>query len=87
MSQKKQFSDFTEHEFLVFLQSVLDPEDGISEKAHDKRIGLFEEISEHPSGSDLIYWPEEDGLDSPENIIKIIKEWRAANGKPGFKPD
>lgn len=87
MSQKKQLSDFTEQEFRDFLQSVTDPEDGISERAHDKRITLFEEICEHPSGSDLIYWPEEDGLDTPENIIRIIKEWRAANGKPGFKPE
>ncbi|WP_311237989.1 bacteriocin immunity protein, partial [Escherichia coli] len=23
--------------------------------------------------------------DSPEGIVKEIKEWRAANGKPGFK--
>lgn len=87
MSQQKKFSDFTEQEFQNFLRSITDPEDGISERTHDKRIALFEEITEHPSGSDLIYWPEEDGLDTLDNIIKIIKEWRAANGKPGFKPD
>ena len=58
MNQKKVFSDYTEQEFLIFLRSVIDPEDGISEKAHDKLISLFEKISEHPTASDLIYWPE-----------------------------
>ncbi|HCP3240855.1 bacteriocin immunity protein, partial [Escherichia coli] len=23
--------------------------------------------------------------DSPEGIVKEVKEWRAKNGKPGFK--
>lgn len=87
MTQKTKFSDFTEQEFFTFLQSIMDPEDGISERAHERRIHLFVEISEHPTASDLIYWPEEDGLDTPENIVRIIKEWRTKNGKPGFKPD
>ncbi|WP_110973360.1 bacteriocin immunity protein, partial [Pseudomonas huaxiensis] len=71
MNQKKQLNDYTEQEFLVLLQSVIDPEDGITEQAHDKRIDLFMEVSEHPTASDLIYWPEEEGLDTPENIIRI----------------
>lgn len=37
------------------------------------------------AGSDLIYYPRDDREDSPEGIVKEIKEWRAANGKPGFK--
>ncbi|ANI53640.1 colicin transporter [Pseudomonas sp. DR 5-09] len=43
-------------------------------------------ISEHPSGSDILYYPAEGVEDSPAGALKAIKEWRAANGKPGFKP-
>ncbi len=45
----------------------------------------FERLTEHPDGSDLIYYPRDDREDSPEGIVKEIKEWRAANGKSGFK--
>ncbi|MFK0313572.1 bacteriocin immunity protein [Pseudomonas sp. NPDC090233] len=85
MKDRKKFSDFTEAEFLEFILSITDPTDDVSEKELDSRILDFREISEHPSGSDLIYWPEADGLDTPEEILRIVKEWRAVNKKPGFK--
>jgi len=25
--------------------------------------------------------------DGPAGVLKAIKQWRAANGKPGFKPE
>ncbi|MFJ3075791.1 bacteriocin immunity protein [Pseudomonas sp. NPDC087029] len=87
MKDHKIFSDFTEAEFLEFITSITDPADDVSEKELDLRILKFKEISEHPSGSDLIYWPESDGLDTPEEIIRIIKQWRAAEGRAGFKPE
>ncbi|WP_060484877.1 bacteriocin immunity protein [Pseudomonas sp. NBRC 111123] len=85
MKDNKIFSDFTEAEFLEFITSITDPADDVSEKELDMRIMKFKEISEHPSGSDLIYWPEADGLDTPEEILRIIKEWRASNQKTGLK--
>ncbi|MCS3433227.1 bacteriocin immunity protein [Klebsiella sp. BIGb0407] len=42
-------------------------------------------VTEHPGGSDLIYYPEGDNDGSTNAIIKEIKEWRTKNGKPGFK--
>ncbi|NIF26012.1 bacteriocin immunity protein [Pantoea sp. Tr-811] len=85
MKDKKNISDFTENEFLKLIISIADPADDVSEKELDARILDFKEISEHPSGSDLIYWPEADGLDTPEEILRIVKEWRAAKQLPGFK--
>ncbi|QHG63397.1 bacteriocin immunity protein [Pseudomonas putida] len=85
MKDNKKFSDFTEAEFLDLIISITDPADDVSEKELDLRILKFKEISEHPSGSDLIYWPEADGLDTPEEILRIVKEWRASNQKPGLK--
>ncbi|QIT20447.1 bacteriocin immunity protein [Pseudomonas chlororaphis subsp. aurantiaca] len=45
----------------------------------------FEKVSEHPAGSDLIFYPENGADDSSEGITRLVKEWRAANGLPGFK--
>ncbi|WP_342230203.1 bacteriocin immunity protein, partial [Yersinia enterocolitica] len=52
---------------------------------HDEAILRFEELTEHPDGSDLIYYPNDDREDSPEGILAEIKRWRAEKGKPGFK--
>ena len=81
---KKLLSDFTEAEFLEFVKSICtDTYD--SEQAHIDAVLLFEEVTEHPEGSDLIYYPKPGADNSPVGIVKTIKTWRAANGKPGFK--
>ncbi|ELI0634458.1 bacteriocin immunity protein [Vibrio harveyi] len=33
----------------------------------------------------LIYYPENLGEDTPEGIVKIVKDWRASQGLPCFK--
>ncbi|WP_240042837.1 bacteriocin immunity protein [Photorhabdus luminescens] len=45
----------------------------------------IEIITEHPRKNGLIFYPENDVEDSAEGILKVVKEWRAKNGKPGFK--
>ncbi|WP_016676051.1 bacteriocin immunity protein, partial [Yersinia pestis] len=52
---------------------------------HSSWVRHFTKITEHPSGSDLIYYPEDGADDSPEGILELVKKWRAENGKPGFK--
>jgi len=56
-----------------------------SEAMHDELLLHFEKVSEHPQGSDLIYYPLEGEDSSPTGIVESVKAWRAANGKPGFK--
>lgn len=87
MTQKSTISEYTELEFLNFIKSIINPPDNVSDQELDAQIMVFKALSEHPNGSDLIYWPEAGGLDTPEEILRVIKEWRAANGKPGFKPE
>ena len=83
---KKTISDYTETEFLDFVTRVCNA-DYPTESEHTKAVLEFERLTEHPDGSDLIYYPD-DGKDySPEGIVKEIKEWRDRNGKPGFKPE
>lgn len=77
-------SDYTEKEFLEFVIYLCN----FSSRTEDEDIRLvrkFERLVEHPSGSDLIFYPADDREDSPEGIVREVKEWRAANGKPGFK--
>ena len=82
--EKKTISDYTESEFLEFVRKICRAE-GETEADDDKLVDEFRRLAEHPDGSDLIYYPRDDREDSPEGIVKEVKEWRAKNGKPGFK--
>ena len=77
-------SDYAEREFLDFVISICDAS-ARTEEEDVKLVLEFRRLTEHPDGSDLIYYPRDDRDDSPEGIVKEVKEWRAANNKPGFK--
>ena len=79
-------SDYTETEFLEFVRGISEVE-GKTEADVDKLVDEFCRLTEHPEGSDVIFYPDDDREDSPEGIVKEVKEWRARNGKPGFKQD
>ncbi|MGY3255337.1 Colicin immunity protein / pyocin immunity protein [Pseudomonas sp. LAMO17WK12:I10] len=80
---KSAFSEYTESEFVALLQRIID-HDG-TEPEVDELVYLFEEVSEHPAGSDLIFYPEDGADDSAAGITQTVKKWRADNGMPGFK--
>ncbi|WP_025123927.1 MULTISPECIES: bacteriocin immunity protein [unclassified Serratia (in: enterobacteria)] len=80
----KTISDYTEVEFLVLVRKLFNVEN-TSEAEDTQNLLEFKKLSEHPDGSDLIYYPRDDREDSPEGVVKEVKEWRAKNGKPGFK--
>ncbi|EIW3594260.1 bacteriocin immunity protein [Salmonella enterica] len=83
MELKYSISDYTETEFKKIIEDIINCEG--DEKTQDDNLEHFISVTEHPSGSDLIYYPEGNNDGSPETVIKEVKEWRAANGKPGFK--
>ncbi|PMY38237.1 bacteriocin immunity protein [Pseudomonas sp. GW456-L14] len=56
-----------------------------TEKEVDALVPHFQKLSEYSADSDLIFYPEDGADDSSEGITRIVKEWRAANGLPGFK--
>lgn len=78
------FEQYTEEEFTKFVEDIWFV-NVVSEAAHNELLIHFEKVSEHPRGSDLIYYPLDGEDSSPAGIIASIKAWRAANGKPGFK--
>lgn len=69
---------------LTFVRYVFDAEN-TTEEEDVELIFEFERLSEHPSGSDLIYYPNKNRPDPPEGIVQEVKEWRAQQGKTGFK--
>ncbi|AMS20588.1 colicin immunity protein [Pseudomonas synxantha] len=83
---KTLITEYTETEFLNFVISLCDS----SVRTEEENIEMvfeFERLTEHPNGADLIYYPRDDREDSPEGIVKEVKDWRAANDKPGFKAE
>lgn len=80
----KKIEDYTESEFLLFVKRICDSECA-AEKDQVDAVLEFEVLTEHPDGSDLIYYAPSDAESTPEVITRKVKEWRAANGKPGFK--
>lgn len=89
MKAKTKFEDYTEEEFLAFLKSLCIRPDNMNSDEFERHtiemVKHFEKITEHPAGSDVIFYPEENQEDSPEGMLKTVKEWREKNGKPGFK--
>lgn len=83
--QKKTIADYTEAEFLAFVRKLC-LFGGESQEEDIDLVEEFRRLSEHPEGSDVIFYPPPDREDSPEGIVKEVKEWRAKNGRPGFKP-
>lgn len=66
---KTSISDYTETEFLALVRAICNG--GQASEAEDiKNVLLFKKITEHPDGSDLIFYPQEDREDSPEGIVQ-----------------
>lgn len=80
----KQISDYTEEEFLDFVRKLFDV-DNTTESEDIQNILEFKRLTDHPDGSDLIYYPREDREDSPEGVVQEVNEWRQKNGRLGFK--
>ncbi|MHC8377079.1 bacteriocin immunity protein [Pseudomonas sp. MDT1-16] len=91
MKNTSRLEDYTESEFLDFLRELFDGGEDLTADEFDKymidRVKHFETVTEHPDRSDVIFYPKEGQEDSPEGILKEVKEWRAFNNKPGFKPE
>lgn len=81
-----QIDTVTQAEFLKLVEAIFSC-DFPTEAAYHSAIFEFEEMSEHPDGADLIFYPKGMKNDTPEGVVEKIKLWRAQNRKPGFKPE
>ncbi|MEB0048095.1 MULTISPECIES: bacteriocin immunity protein [unclassified Pseudomonas] len=83
---KNSLADYTENEFVKFLEEIFREDVAPTGERADVLVLHFNKIVGHPSKMNLIYRPEPGADTSAEGITKTIKEWREANGLPGFKP-
>jgi hypothetical protein len=80
---KSNLIDYTEDEFLSFLEAFWNGEG--TEDEEDEFIYSFNQIVRHPEKSALITHPNSAESDSPSGVITEIKVWYAAQGLPCFK--
>ncbi|XXE61599.1 bacteriocin immunity protein [Pseudomonas sp. R1-18] len=83
---KSKFEDYTELEFTDFLRDIV-LVNSASEAEIRSWVKHFREVTEYPSGADILFHPQPGADCSPEGVVKTVKQWRAENGKPGFKPE
>ncbi|MHC8355863.1 bacteriocin immunity protein [Pseudomonas sp. LB3P81] len=84
---KKNFADFTEAEFIQLMQEIRAANQTAPDEILDPLLKQFCEITENPDGTDLFYYLEEGADNSNEGITQTVKQWRAAQGLPGFRAD
>ncbi|SFQ10226.1 Colicin immunity protein / pyocin immunity protein [Pseudomonas sp. NFPP07] len=54
---EKSIPDYTEAEFIRFMQEIFTANgNGTSDEVLDDLLDEFRRLTEHPDGSDLIYW-------------------------------
>ncbi|MFN3769404.1 MAG: bacteriocin immunity protein [Ectopseudomonas guguanensis] len=86
---KAKIEEYTEAEFIQLLREFFEnPRKlrGAALEAHLSELSLhFKAVVEHPSGTDLIFYPAAGVEDSPEGVLSEVKKWRKENGLPGFK--
>lgn len=89
MELKQRIEDYTEAEFIEFLNEFFINVHNLKgrklESHIDSLVDHFDKIVDHPESSDLIFYPPDDREDSPQGIIDEIKRWRKSQGRPSFK--
>ena len=85
MHLKNNIADYTESEFLSFIQEIFIENTAETDERLDPLLEHFETISGHPHGTDLIYYPSGEEEGTPEGIMNEIKKWRRSQGLPLFK--
>lgn len=79
----KTISDYSKSDFIQLVTEIMNASG--TEDYQDELLEHFIEVTEHPAGSDLIYYPETGAEATPESIVEAIQKWRINNGKQGFK--
>ena len=89
MELKKRIEDYTEAEFIEFLNEFFSNVHNLKgrelESHIDSLVDHFDKIMDHPESNGLIFYPPDDREDSPQGIIEEIKRWRKSQGRPSFK--
>ncbi|XMB47615.1 bacteriocin immunity protein [Pseudomonas fluorescens] len=72
MKLKQSFSEHTRDDFLLLMKEILKENTAPTDERLDKLLQHFELITEHPKGTDLIYYAASDAESTIEAIEPLI---------------
>ncbi|ECG8634083.1 bacteriocin immunity protein, partial [Salmonella enterica subsp. salamae] len=72
MELKNSISDYTEAEFIELMKEIDKENVAETDDKLDLLLSHFEQVTEHPDGTDLIYYAASDAESTPEAITKKI---------------
>ncbi|QCY14671.1 bacteriocin immunity protein [Pseudomonas sp. MPC6] len=82
MEIKSNLSDYTKQEFIALIGAI---NNAGTEEDRGELVEHFNKIVPHPSGSDLLFYPEEGADDSPKGVVQIINDYCISKNLPGFR--
>jgi hypothetical protein len=83
MELQSSIDQYTEDDFIGLINEIIEAQD--SDAYQDELLEHFIAVTEHPDGSDLIYYPDDTADATPDRIVEIVKQWRTSQGLPCFK--
>lgn len=84
MELKSNLQDYTEPEFLSFVEKIWAVD--VRKQDHDRLIDHFDRIVGHPKGADLLFYPDDQAnAHSAGGVLYYVKDWYAKQGKAAFK--
>jgi hypothetical protein len=84
MELKTSLQDYTEPEFLSFVQKIWAVD--VHKQDHDRLINHFDRIVDHPKGADLLFYPDSKfNVHSADFVVYYVKDWHARRGTAAFK--
>lgn len=84
--ERVSLQDFTEQEFTELARKILLAEFENTEELL-KAATEFVLLSGHPAGTDLICYPQDFNISTPQSMVNLIKNWRYQQGLPCFRDD
>ncbi|MGE8150346.1 bacteriocin immunity protein [Pseudomonas vancouverensis] len=86
MELKPALRDYTATEFLALVKRIWAVD--LPKPDHDRLINHFDRISGHPQGSDLLFYSDEESIsNSPELVVRQVRDWHQKQGTQGFRED
>jgi hypothetical protein len=82
MGIKSNLSEYTRQEFKALIGAI---DDARTEEDRGELVEHFNKIVPHPSGSDLLFYPDDGADDSPEGIVQTINDYCISKGLQGFR--
>lgn len=84
MDLKPTLEDYTEAEFLAFLEKIWAV--NVSETEHDRLVMHFDAISGHPMGADALFFGEDQGRrPTPAIVLSEVNSWARYTKRQGLK--